>query len=73
MADLLGAIQNLVLTQLRSEIGKLTLDETFSAREKMNKVLLDAANGPSADWGVLVTRGEFRIPEPAPHLLAAAC
>ncbi len=29
--ELNEAIQNLVLTQLRSEIGKLTLDETFSA------------------------------------------
>ena len=38
--DLIDAIQNLVLTQLRSEIGKLTLDETFSARQKMNAILL---------------------------------
>lgn len=40
VADLVDAIQNLVLTQLRSEIGKLTLDETFSARQQMNAVLL---------------------------------
>ena len=60
VADLVGAIQNLVLTQIRSEIGKLTLDETFSAREKMNAVLLDAANGPAAEWGVSVTRVEVR-------------
>ena len=60
VADLMGAIQNLVLTQIRSEIGKLTLDETFSAREKMNAVLLEAANSPASDWGVEVTRVEVR-------------
>jgi regulator of protease activity HflC (stomatin/prohibitin superfamily) len=58
--DLLAAIQNLVLTQLRSEIGKLTLDETFSARAKMNAVLLEDLDRATDDWGVKVTRVEVR-------------
>merc|ERR1719502_1338015 len=58
--DLVAAIQNLVLTQLRSEIGKLTLDETFSARQKMNAVLQSEATAATAAWGVTVTRVEVR-------------
>ena len=49
--DLVPAIQNLVLTQLRSEIGKLTLDETFSARQKMNAWVLLADLDAATDVG----------------------
>lgn len=52
--DLVPAIQNLVLTQLRSEIGKLTLDETFSARQKMNAILLADLDAATDAWGVQV-------------------
>lgn len=58
--DLLAAIQNLILTQLRSEIGKLTLDETFSARQKMNAILLAELDAATDVWGVKVTRVEVR-------------
>jgi len=58
--NLVAAIQNLVLTQLRSEIGKLTLDETFSARQKMNAALLSDLDAATDDWGVKVTRVEVR-------------
>lgn len=58
--DLKEAIQNLVLTQLRSEIGKLTLDETFSARQQMNAVLLRDLDEATDVWGVKVTRVEVR-------------
>ncbi len=55
----MAAIQNLVLTQLRSEIGKLTLDETFSARAKMNAVLLDELDSATDAWGVKVLCAPF--------------
>lgn len=60
VADLKLAIQNLVLTQLRSEIGKLTLDMTFSAREKINSVLLQDLDIATDPWGVKITRVEVR-------------
>merc|ERR1719454_2323920 len=60
VAELKEAIQNLVLTQLRSEIGKLTLDETFSARQKMNAILLADLDKATDAWGVKVTRVEVR-------------
>jgi regulator of protease activity HflC (stomatin/prohibitin superfamily) len=58
--DLKMAIQNLVLTQLRTEIGKLTLDMTFSAREQINSVLLTDLDVATDPWGVKITRVEVR-------------
>jgi len=65
------AIQNLVLTQLRAEIGKLTLDETFSAREKVNQVLLDELDVATEPWGVKITRVEVRDIIPNQEILRA--
>ena len=39
--DFRACVTNLVLTQLRSEIGQLTLDQTFAARERLNQKLLE--------------------------------
>ena len=60
VVDLELAIQNLVLTQLRPEIGKLTLDETISAREKINSVLLGDLDAATEPWGIKITRVEVR-------------
>ena len=65
------AIQNLVLTQLRSEIGKLSLDETFSARQKMNAILLQDLDAATDPWGVKVTRVEVRDIIPSPDIMQA--
>jgi len=69
--DLGMAIQNLVLTQLRSEIGKLTLQETFSAREKINEVLLKDLDVATDPWGVKITRVEVRDIIPDEEILKA--
>ena len=50
----------MVLTQLRAEIGKLTLDATFSAREQINSVLLQDLDVATAPWGVKILRIEVR-------------
>ncbi|TAD77670.1 MAG: paraslipin [Oscillatoriales cyanobacterium] len=54
------AMTNLVLTQIRSEMGKLELDETFTARERVNEVLLQDLDVATDPWGVKVTRVELR-------------
>jgi regulator of protease activity HflC (stomatin/prohibitin superfamily) len=54
------AMVNLVLTQIRSEMGKLELDETFTAREQVNEVLLRDLDIATDPWGVKVTRVELR-------------
>lgn len=69
--DLVLAIQNLVLTQLRSEIGKLTLDETFSARQKMNTILLEDLDRATDAWGIKVTRVEVRDIMPSKDIMEA--
>lgn len=38
--NLQSAMVNLVLTQIRSEMGKLELDQTFTARSEINEILL---------------------------------
>jgi len=65
------AIQNLILTQLRAEIGKLTLDMTFSAREQVNKVLLEELDVATDPWGVKITRVEVRDIVPNREILQA--
>lgn len=54
------AMVNLVLTQIRAEMGKLELDETFTARSEINEVLLRELDTATDPWGVKVTRVELR-------------
>jgi regulator of protease activity HflC (stomatin/prohibitin superfamily) len=71
VVDLELAIQNLVLTQLRSEIGKLTLDATFSAREQINSVLLQDLDIATDPWGVKIMRVEVRDIVPNAQIMSA--
>lgn len=58
--NLQAAMTNLVLTQIRAEIGKLELDETFTARAEVNETLLRELDVSTDPWGVKVTRVELR-------------
>jgi len=69
--DLKFAIMNLCLTQLREEVGKLTLDESFSSRERINKELLKDLNEVCRQWGVHITRVELQNLKPSPDIQAA--
>mmetsp|Transcript_19504 Transcript_19504/g.61065 ORF Transcript_19504/g.61065 Transcript_19504/m.61065 type:complete len:312 (+) Transcript_19504:595-1530(+) len=69
--DYSQGVSNLVLTQLRSEIGQLTLDETFSARERLNAILLHEANSVTHAWGIEVVRVEVRDILPSPDIVSA--
>lgn len=53
-------MENLVLTQIRSEIGKLELDETFVARTEINNILLRELDIATDPWGVKVLRVELK-------------
>ncbi len=63
--NLQAAILNLALAQIRSEMGKLELDETFTAREKINETLLRELDIATDPWGVKVTRVELKEIAPA--------
>jgi regulator of protease activity HflC (stomatin/prohibitin superfamily) len=58
--NLQAAMVNLVLTQIRAEMGKLELDQTFTARSEINEVLLRELDISTDPWGVKVTRVELR-------------
>jgi regulator of protease activity HflC (stomatin/prohibitin superfamily) len=60
-----NAIVNLSLAQIRSEMGKLELDETFTAREQINENLLRELDLATDPWGVKVTRVELKNIVPA--------
>lgn len=54
------AMQNLVLTQIRAEMGQLELDQTFTARSEINEILLRELDEATDPWGIKVTRVELR-------------
>lgn len=58
--NLKAAMVNLVLTQIRSEMGKLELNQTFTARTEVNEMLLRELDIATEPWGVKVTRVELR-------------
>lgn len=58
--SLRDAMVNLVLTQIRSEMGQLELDQTFTARTEINEILLRELDIATDPWGVKVTRVELR-------------
>jgi regulator of protease activity HflC (stomatin/prohibitin superfamily) len=58
--NLQSAMVNLVLTQIRAEMGRLELDETFTARSQINEILLRDLDIATDPWGVKVTRIELR-------------
>lgn len=60
-----AAMVNLVLTQIRAEVGKLELDETFTARAQLSVILLEELDDATEPWGVKVTRIELRDIVPA--------
>jgi regulator of protease activity HflC (stomatin/prohibitin superfamily) len=63
--NLQAAMVNLVLTQIRSEMGKLDLDQTFTTRNEVNEVLLKELDQATDPWGVKVTRVELRDIQPS--------
>lgn len=67
--DIKSAIQNLVLTTLRSQIGLLELDETYSSRDKINKALIKQLDEATEAWGVKATRIEVREISPAKNVM----
>ena len=66
-----AALVNLVLTQIRSEVGLMDLDQTFSARQAINDRLLRELDAATDPWGIKVTRVELRDILPSPGVVEA--
>ena len=69
IADYRSASVNLAQTTMRAEIGKLSLDESFKEREKLNDAIVKAIDQASEPWGVKVTSYEVRNITPSGQVI----
>ena len=56
---------NLAMTTMRSEIGKLSLEGTFSERDKINDAIVKEIDKESVQWGIKVLRYEIKNISPS--------
>lgn len=69
--DFRVAIQQLVMTTLRSILGEMSLDDALSNREHIKTKLKDSIIDDVADWGVTVKSVEIQDINPSPSMQAS--
>lgn len=69
ISDYQAAAVNLAQTTMRSEIGKMTLDDTFSEREKMNENIVREIDKAADPWGIKVKRYEIKNIRPSGEII----
>ena len=64
-----NAAVNLAQTTMRSEVGKIDLDTTFSERDLLNSNIVREIDQASDSWGIKVLRYEIKNIEPSTHIV----
>jgi len=69
VTNLQQAILNLAMTNLRTVVGSMTLDEINNERERINASMLRIVDEATSPWGVKVNRIEIREVTPPRDLI----
>lgn len=67
--DIKAAIESIVLTALRDQIGRMSMDKIIISREEISNKVLRKLDEVTESWGVKVTRVEVKDIKPSEEVL----